>query len=48
MHYVSIFDVLYDRTKGLTKSPYKIIRTFATAEDIKKKYLPLILEEYAE
>jgi hypothetical protein len=48
MHYISIFDVLYDRAKGLTNSPFKIIRTFATAEEIKSKYLPLILEEYKD
>lgn len=44
MHYISIFDVLYDRTKGLKKSPFKIIRTFATGEAIKSKLLPLFLE----
>lgn len=43
MYYVSIFDVLYDRNKGLTDSPFKIIRTFATGEAIKRKVLPLIL-----
>lgn len=43
MYYISIFDVMYDRNKGLTDSPYKIIRTFATGDAIKKKVLPLIL-----
>lgn len=45
MYYVSIFDVMYDRTKGLTNSPYTIVRTFATGASIKEKVLPLILEE---
>ena len=45
MYYISIFDVMYDRNKGLTDSPYKIIRTFATGDSIKKKVLPLILAD---
>lgn len=45
MYYVSIFDVMYDRTKGLANSPYTIIRTFATGASIKEKILPLIMEE---
>lgn len=48
MYYVSIFDVMYDRTKGLTKSPFKIIRTFSTADAIEAKVLPLILSSYKE
>lgn len=44
MHYISIFDVMYDRTKGLKKSPFKIIRTFMTGEAIKSKLLPLFIE----
>ena len=42
MFYLSIFDVLYDRSKGLDKSPFKIIRTFTTWEAIKAKILPLL------
>lgn len=46
MHYVSVFDVMYDRSRGLTDSPFKIIRTFTTGESIKQKVLPLILQSY--
>lgn len=46
MHYVSVFDVMYDRSRGLTNSPYKIIRTFTTGESIKQKILPLLLQIY--
>lgn len=46
MHYVSVFDVMYDRSRGLTDSPFKIIRTFTTWESIKQKVLPLILQGY--
>lgn len=45
MYYISIFDVMYDRSKGLTDSPFKIIRTFATGAAIKAKVLPLILAD---
>lgn len=48
MHYVSVFDVMYDRSRGLTQSPYKIMRTFTTGESIKQKVLPLLLEMYAK
>lgn len=46
MHYVSVFDVMFDRSRGLSQSPYKILRTFTTGESIKQKVLPLILEGY--
>ena len=46
MHYVSVFDVMYDRSRWLTESPYKIIRTFTTGESIKQKVLPLLLQLY--
>jgi len=39
---------MYDRSRGLTDSPYKIIRTFTTGESIKAKVLPLILQKYDE
>lgn len=42
--YLSIFDVLYDRSKWLEQSSYKIIRTFSTWNAIKKKILPLLIE----
>ena len=42
--YVSIFDVMYDRTKGLENSPYKIVRTYTSWESIKQKVLPMLLE----
>jgi len=48
LQYISIFDVMYDRTKWLTNSPFKILRTFATWDAIKAKVLPLILEQYEE
>jgi hypothetical protein len=44
MYYISIFDVLYDRSKWLTDSPFKVIRTFTTWDSIKAKVLPLLLE----
>lgn len=44
MHYLSVFDVMYDRTKGLKNSPFTIIRTFMTGEAIKSKLLPLFVE----
>lgn len=37
MEYISVFDVFYDRSTWLTKSPFKIIRTFITWEEIKTK-----------
>lgn len=43
MYYLSIFDVMYDRNKGLTDSTYKIIRTFQTGDAIKSKVLPLLM-----
>lgn len=46
--YLSIFDVLYDRSKWLEESSYKVIRTFTTWEQIKKKVIPLLREKYPE
>lgn len=46
MQYISAFDVMYDRSKWIDWSPFKIIRTFATWESIKKKVLPLIVALY--
>lgn len=46
MHYISVFDVMYDRSRWLSESPFKIIRTFTTWESIKHKVLPLILQSY--
>lgn len=48
MQYISVFDVMYDRSKGLEWSAYKIIRTFATWTSIKAKVLPLLLAEYPQ
>lgn len=48
MQYVSVFDVMYDRSKWIEKSSYKIIRTFASWDAIKKKILPLILSQYSK
>lgn len=47
MHYISVFDVMYDRSTWLSASPYKIVRTFTTWENIRDKVLPLILAEYS-
>lgn len=44
--YLSIFDVLYDRSKWLENSSYKIIRSFTSWDAIKAKVLPLLLETY--
>ena len=43
--YMSIFDVMYDRSKWLEQSSYKIVRTFTTWEAIKAKVLPLLIEQ---
>jgi len=48
MQYISIFDVMYDRTKWLTKSSYKIVRTFQTWDAIKAKLIPTLQEAYPE
>lgn len=48
LYYVSVFDVMYDRTKWLQKSPFKIMRTFSTGEAIESKILPLVLKSYPE
>ena len=48
MYYVSIFDVLYDRSKWLSNSPFKIIRTFSTGDSIREKILPLLIESKTE
>lgn len=42
--YVSIFDVMYDRTKWLDNSSYKIIRTFTSWDSIKQKVIPMLAE----
>jgi len=47
MQYISVFDVMYDRSKGIEKSSYKIVRTFVSWDNIKKKVLPLILANYS-
>lgn len=46
MQYISVFDVMYDKSKWLEESAYKIVRTFMTWEAVSKKVLPLILAEY--
>lgn len=46
MQYISVFDVMYDRSKWLENSAYKIVRTFATGQQIKGKVLPLLLAEH--
>lgn len=43
IQYVSVFDVMYDRSKGIKNSPFKIIRTFMTGEQIQSKYRALFL-----
>ena len=45
MYYVSVFDVLYDRSKWLRDSPYNITRTFVTGDSIKTKVLPLLFSK---
>jgi hypothetical protein len=42
MEYVSVFNVMYDRMKGLNDSNYKIIRQFLSINDINKKILSSI------
>ncbi len=44
LEYVSVFDVMYDKSKSINNSSYKIIRTFMTWDSIRKKLFPLILE----
>lgn len=43
MMFLSVFDVMYDRSKWLDESSYKIIRTFTTGESIRNKILPLLI-----
>lgn len=45
MLYLSVFDVMYDRSKWIENSSYKIIRTFSTWNAIKNKVLPLLVEQ---
>lgn len=37
IEYISIFDVFYDRSMGIKRSPFKITRTYITWEDIKRR-----------
>lgn len=46
MQYLSVFDVMYDKSKTIEESSYKIVRTFMTWDAISNKVLPLILAEY--
>lgn len=43
LEYISVFDVMYDKSKSIDKSAYKIIRTFQTWDNIKKKLFPLLM-----
>jgi len=45
MEFMSVFDVMYERSKWLSKSPFKIIRTFSTWESIINKVLPLYMDD---
>ena len=38
IQYISVFDVLYDRSKWLKNSPFQIVRTFMTWDAITAKY----------
>ena len=40
--YVSCFDVMYDRSKWLENSSYKVIRTFSTGKQIKDRLIPML------
>lgn len=42
MQYISAFDIMYDRSKWIERSEYKIIRTFMSWDNIKNKILPLL------
>lgn len=46
LKYVSVFDVMYDRSKGLTDSPFHIVRTFVTGKEIERRILPALLTKY--
>jgi len=48
MQYISAFDIMYDRSKWLDNSAYKIVRTFMTWDAIIQKVLPLVLQKYKE
>lgn len=37
IEYISVFDVFYDRSTWLSRSPFKIVRTYITWDEIKKK-----------
>lgn len=43
MMFISVFDIMYDRSKWLDESSYKIVRTFTTWESIRNKILPLLI-----
>ncbi len=48
LEYVSVFDVMYDRSKSIQNSSYKIIRTFMSWDAIKNKLFPLIISSSPE
>ncbi len=46
VQHISVFDVFYERVKGLKDSPYKIHRTFLTGDAIEATIFPILLSEY--
>ena len=46
LQHISVFDVFYERVKGLKDSPYKIHRTFLTGDAIEATIFPILLSEY--
>lgn len=48
LEYISVFDVMYDKSKPIEKSAYKIIRTFMTGDAVFKKIVPLLLAQSKE
>lgn len=46
MEYVSIFDVMFDKSKWINRSPFRILRTFCTWDEILSKIMPLYLWEW--
>lgn len=46
LQHISVFDVFYERVKGIRNSPYKIYRSWMTLDGIKSTIIPLLLKEY--
>lgn len=48
IQHVSVFDVFYERVKGIKNSPYTIYRSWLTYDAIEKTIVPLLLKTYSK